>query len=168
MAAQQIPANPLHSSKRQQGLPEMIQPQHSPVFVSLALTARNTHISVSLTLVPSGLISFPIFPPRRSGYIENHLFPSIHPVFLLLRNSTENWAFSLQLYLPALQLGFHTVICIPVPISITWLTFSIFTESENQKTAGPLLQLTLAGNSSPPFPPPCLQESSVKFKQTHW
>lgn len=63
--------------------------------------------------------------------------------------------------------GFHHRICIPVPISITWLTFSIFTESENQKTAGPLLQLTVAGNVSLPFPPPCLQESSVKFKQTH-
>lgn len=68
--------------------------------VSPALTARNTHISVSLSLslVPSGLISFPIFPPRRNRYIENHLFPPIYPVFLLLRNSTEAWVFSATLF----------------------------------------------------------------------
>lgn len=51
---------------------------HPSFCVSLALTARNTHISVSLSLVPSTLISLPIFPPRRNRYIENHLFsPSI-------------------------------------------------------------------------------------------
>lgn len=142
---------------------------HSSFSVSLALTTRSTCTSVGLHLVAPGLISSPLFPSTGSRYVEETSFsPPSHaaPIFLPLRYSAENWLFPLQLYLPAV--GFSHRICIPVPISITWLTFSIFTESENQKTAGPLLQLTLAGNVSPPFPPPCLQESSVKFRQTHW
>lgn len=79
----------------------MIQPAQPSSPVSPALTARSTHTSVGLSLAPSALISLPILPPRRSRYIENHLFAPIHPVFLLLRDSTEDWVFSLQLYLPA-------------------------------------------------------------------
>lgn len=142
--------------------------------VSLALTAWSTR-NVSLSLVTSDLIASFISPPMRKQVHWRIISPqSPHPpppppstpVFSSQGNSAEDWVFSLQLYLPAP--GCSHRICIPVSISITWLTFSIFTESENQKTAGPLLQLTLAGNVSPPFPPLCLQESSVKFKQTHW
>lgn len=107
---------------------------------------------VKLNLIALRLISSLISPLMRNRYIEESSLPLIHPVFLLLRNSIEDWVFSLQLHLPAV--GFSHHICIPVPISITWLTFSVFTESENQKTASPLLQLTLAGNVSPPFPSP--------------